>query len=59
MLIFLNSAARTLSLTASCIRDIVRRRSRGVGDRQPIVEVTLFRFVVVMPGARLERGGKL
>jgi hypothetical protein len=47
-----------MSIAAAFLRYVAHRRPRGASDRTPAVVVTLFRLVVVLPGARHEQRGQ-
>jgi hypothetical protein len=56
MLSRIRSAQKALSIVGALLRQLGRRRTRAAGSSEPVVEVTLFRLVLVLPGARHDEG---
>lgn len=59
MLSRIRSAARALSIVDTFLRHAGRRPAQRARSSSPVVEVALFRFVVLLPGARSDQPGKL
>ena len=58
MLSRIRSARRLLSILSMFLRYAGRRSAQRARSNLPVVEVTLFRFVVVVPGVRLDQRSK-
>ncbi len=58
MLSRIRSTGRPLSIVGTFLRYAGRRSTQRARSNLPVVEVTLFRFVVVVPGARLDQRSK-
>lgn len=52
------SVGRTLSIVGAFLRHVGRRSTTGVRSKVPAVEVTLFRLIIILPGARHDQRNK-